>query len=517
MRTEKVVKNIYYDYLGNILTIIISFILKTAFIYALGKEYLGLNGLFSNILTMLSLAELGLGSAITYELYKPIAERNNDRIYVLMRFYRNAYRTIGGIILFLGLCIAPFLKYIVNFESKTNLNYHGIYLLFLMNTVISYFFNAYKITLFIAAQKKYVTKKIEYLLTIGQTVFQIVVLVCFKDYYLYLVIGIIRSILQNYIVARMADKEFPVLREKKNLTMSMSDKKNIYQNVFALALYKVSGVVVTSTDNIIISAFINTSILGCYSLYNYLITTVKSCIGILFDSLVSAVGDLNATEDASNKKNIFDIIFFSSFVLYGISSLGLWQISTLFIEEWAGEEYILSGVTILLMTMAFLISGLENATYIFRTACGLFNEAKFRPVASAVINLMVSLVLVRTIGIDGVFIGTIVSRIVTYLIIDPRIVFKKIFNLSSVEYYKQYIVYIIQLFAVGTICQLINQTFFEKGWLSIIGRIVVCISIFGGMVVVIYKNDFRYKYLFDKVKTIVRKYKSSLLNVWEKK
>lgn len=506
MRSDKVIKNIWFDYIGNILTIIIGFVSKTVFIYTLGKDYLGLSGLFTNVLTMLSLAELGMGSAITFELYKPIAENDNEKIRSIMDFYKQAYKVIGLVIFAIGICLLPFLKYIIRFDSQVKIDYYGIYLLFLLNTVISYLFNAYKATIFVASQRKYVTKKIEYVLTIVQTLLQTAVLFVFKNYFAYLIVGIARSILQNYLVARKADREYPILAASVSRSLGKAERRQIYKNIYALSLYKISGVVVSSTDNIIISAFINTSVLGCYSLYNYLVTTLKTFVAIIFDSFVAAVGDLNATEGQKNKKQIFDIIFFLSFVLYGLIAIGLWQVSSLFITQWAGAEYVLSDRTVILMVASFLISGLENATYIFRTACGLFKEAQYRPLASAAINLVASIVLVKIIGIDGVFLGTIISRLTTYLVIDPQIVFKKVFGMSVAGYYKQYLAYWLLIVAAGAACQVINQTFFQSGWLAVIARTCVCVTVFAGVILVIYRKDIRLTYLWDKTKAVLGKF-----------
>ncbi len=506
MRSERVIKNIIYDYLGNILTILINFILKSVFIYTLGKEYLGLSGLFTNVLAILSLTELGISSAITYELYKPLADKDYKKIHSIMNFYKKAYLLIGIIILVIGLTLLPALKFIVKFDEQIQINYYGIYILFLLNTVISYLFNAHKSTIFYAAQRKYLTKKIEYILTIGQAIAQILSLYLFKNYFLYLIIWLIRTILHNYLVARLANKEYPVLKESDAEPLQKEERSRIFKNVYALALYKISGVVINSTDNIIISAFISTSVLGCYSLYNYLVITIKSVIVIVFESFVAAVGDINATEEDGNKRKIFEVIFFISFLLYGLSAIGLWQVSTVFIQKWAGSEFIMSQWTVLLMAISFLILGLENATYIFRTACGLFNEAKFRPVISAVINLVLSLILVYMIGINGVFIGTIVSRIVTYLTIDPVVVFKKIFKKSVLEYYAQYFVYCLQIAIAGMVCQFIDQTLFPEGWVAVFARTMVCIIVFGLMVFIVYRRDDRFTYLLNKGRLLISRF-----------
>lgn len=505
MRAEKVVRNIFYDYLGNILTIIVGFVSKTVFIYTLGQEYLGLSGLYTNVLTVLSLAELGIGSAITFELYKPLASKNDELLYNLMDFYKKAYQIIGWIILAIGIILIPFLEYIIKFETNVDINYTVLYILFLLNSVFSYWFNAYKATILIASQQKYLTKKIEYILVIVQTVIQMIVLFVWNSYMLYLIVGIIRSIVQNYMVARKADTVFPFLKQRKQAHLEKTVKRRIYNNIYAMSLYKVSGVVVNSTDNIIISAFISTNVLGKYSLYNYIIVSIKSFLGIIFDSFVAAIGDFNATEANDKKKKLFDTIFFLSFVLFGMISVGLVQVSSLFVSLWAGDEYLMKNSTVILMVLVFFISGLENATYIFRTGCGLYNVAKYRPVFSAIINLGVSIILVHYIGIDGVFIGTIVSRVLTYWLVDPRVVYKYILHVPVANYYITYLKYMILVLGTTVMSQYINSLITFDGWLLFITKGIVSELIFCGTIFAFYHKTEEYQYIVASISRMIKR------------
>lgn len=504
MRTEKVIRNIFYDYLGNILTIIIGFISKTVFIYTLGQEYLGLSGLFTNVLTVLSLAELGVGSAITFELYKPLADKNNQLLYNLMKFYKKAYQIIGWVILGVGIIFIPFLKYVINFETNVDIDYTALYILFLLNSVFSYWFNAYKATILIASQQKYLTKKIEYVLVIIQTIIQMFVLFAWKSYFIYLIVGIFRSVVQNYLVARKADSVFPFLKKKQEVCLEYDTKKRIYKNIYAMSLYKVSGVVVNSTDNIIISTFISTNVLGKYSLYNYIIMSIKSFLAIIFDSFVAAIGDFNATETDDKKKKIFDTIFFLSFILYGMVAIGLMQVSSVFISLWAGSAYVMKNSTVTLMVVAFLIAGLENATYIFRTGCGLYNVAKYRPVFSAVINLVVSIILVKSIGINGVFIGTIVSRMLTYWLVDPQVVYRHILHASVLEYYMTYFKYMALLLISTIAVQYISSFIVLDGWLLFVIKGAIAEIVFIMMVYLFYRKTEEYQYIASLVLRIMK-------------
>ncbi len=497
MRTEKITKNIAFDYIGNLLTVLVSFVLKTIFIHTLGQEYLGLSGLFTNVLNVLSLAELGVGSAITFELYRPLAEKDANLLCGLMQFYRKTYCFIGWVILGLGVLLLPFLSYIIHFEQSVNIDYNLIYLLFLVNSVFSYWFNAYKLTILVASQQKYLTKKMEYCLTVIQTILQIVSLYVFRSYITYLLIGIVRSVLQNYLVAQKANQVFPFLKTKKTVRVDAVQRSRILKNTYAMSLYKISGTVLNATDNIVISTLISTNVLGCYSLYNFILTTLKSFISVVFDAQIAAVGDMNVTENEDKKIRVFNSIYFLSFVLYGCITVGMIACASTFISFWAGEQYLLRNSTIYYMMFAFFIAGLENATYIFRTGCGLYDVAKYRPVLSAIVNLAISVVLVQKIGIDGVFIGTIVSRLVTYWLIDPKVVYKHLLHRDVKEYYSKWFVYFFTVFTVSLIaslgCTYIPFIgiigFFIRGFMSEI--------LFLAVVLLLFRKTEEFGYLFS--------------------
>jgi len=256
--------NILFGFANSFITTILGFVTRSVFIYTLGVNYLGLNGLYTNILSLLSLAELGIGSAITFSLYKPIAEHDNKKIKALMQLYKSAYQKIGIIILVVGLSLVPFLKYLVNFQQNVDINYQLIYVLFLADSVISYLFFAYRSVIVYANQKGYVLTKYETTFSIIRSVVQFLVLIIFKNYYMYLIIPIMISILKNLLISIKAGKMFPVINEKGKEELDKEEKDSIFKNIYSLALFKISSVVYTSTDNIIISSFLGTAIVGFY-------------------------------------------------------------------------------------------------------------------------------------------------------------------------------------------------------------------------------------------------------------
>lgn len=449
MRSKFAKINIIWGVVSQAIIMILNFISRSFFIYTLGKEYLGLNGLFANILTVLSLSELGFGTAIIYNLYKPLSEEDYDQTSVLMKFYKKVYFVIGMVINLTGLALLPFLQYIVKFESNVDINYKLVFIFFLIDTSTTYFFKAYKRSLLEADQKSYILKKYDTIFKSLITIVQIMILLITHNFYSYLMVGIVGKIILNIALSVKVDKEYPLLNEHIEKTLSKRDKKNLFKNVYSLSLYKASTVAVNSTDNIIISSFISTTVVGIYSNYSMVISTINTFLGVIFLPLVASVGNLNVTSDDSRKRDIFDIIYFTTFWLYGICFVCLYFLLNDFIKIWVGGEFILDNLTVLVICTSFLIKGMENPTYIYRMGCGAFNQAKYRPVISAVLNILFSILFVKSLGIAGIFIGTILSRMLTYFIFDPIIVFRDILKLKPVQYYLKYIWYIIVII-IGT-------------------------------------------------------------------
>ena len=269
-RTANTFYNFITSIFGQLLSIILQFVVRTVFIHTLGKSYLGINGLFSNILQMLSLAELGVGSAILFKLYDPLAKGDKKRITILLNFYKKVYQIIGIVITILGLCIIPFLRIIISDYdtlSKLGINAVLIYLLYLLQTVSSYFFFAYKSAIVKADQKEYKLTIINYFVVLVTSILQMICLVLFHNFELYVIISVLQVIIYNYICARIAKKLYPYINDKVDETISQKERNNIFKDCGAIFLYKVNTVVLKSTDNIIISMFLGLSMVGMYSNY----------------------------------------------------------------------------------------------------------------------------------------------------------------------------------------------------------------------------------------------------------
>ena len=429
-RRKNVFFNIGSGLISNIIRCLFTFITRTIFIYCLGKEALGLNGLFTNILTMLSLAELGIGTAISFSLYKPLANNDNKNISALMSFYRKAYKSIGFVILCIGIILLPFLKYIIS-DINTIENIYWIYLLFLINTVSIYFIS-YKETLIIADQKKYKLTVIEIIGYIVLNVLQILFLLLTKNYIIYLVIQITVLFFQRIFMNKTISKIYLNIDFNSTEKISDSDSKIIKKNIKAMMFHKVGDVCVNGTDNIIISSCIDLITVGLYSNYLTIINMLNSFTTMIFSNMTSSVGNLLVSESNEKKYTTFKLIDYGNFLVYGYCSVVLLCVFNSFINLWVGESYCLSQEVVLLIVISFYITGRRVSPSIIKQAAGLYDDDKFTPIIQSIVNLFISIVLAKLIGLSGVIIGTIISSIVLPSWQRPYLLYKKVFYKNAV-------------------------------------------------------------------------------------
>ena len=316
------VRNVMIGFGGQLIQMVLAFVSRAIFIRALSSEYLGINGLFTNILALLSLAELGVGSAIIYTLYKPIADEDVERIKVLMNFYKKCYITIGLTILVMGLGLTCFLDVLIKDTPTIHESIYVIYLFYLFNTVITYFYS-YKSALIVANQKQYIVTMRTQLMHIIQTFGQLVILIVTKNFMLYLTVQSLCVLTYNIVISRTADKMYPYLREKTSETLAPEEKSLMKKNVYSLMLLKIGGTLVNNTDNLIISALIGLGPLGLVSNYTLIMNAINSIVTQVFTAITASVGNLNVTADKERRYSIFKVINLLNFYFYGIAAIGL--------------------------------------------------------------------------------------------------------------------------------------------------------------------------------------------------
>ena len=472
-RSEYSLINILTGFGGYFVNTVMGYICRIVFVRCLSAEYLGVNGLFTNILTMLSLAELGIGGAIGFALYKPLAEDDKDKIASLMSFYGKAYKIIGCVVALFGLLMMPFLNIIITNQPNIKENLYVIYLVYLFNTASTYFFS-YRSALLTAAQRNYIVLGINYAVTITQSIIQIPVLLITRNYMAYLIIQTIGVFVNNIVVSWWAKKDYPYIVNRKVKPLNKSEKKTLFINVKALTINKISTILVNNTDNIVLTYFSGLVSVGVVSNYITLMNTLTSLTSQLFNSLTASVGNLNAIESDEKKYNFFQTLNLSNFWIFGWGAIGIAFVTGDIVELCFGKEYVL-GISIpLILAINFYIVGMQNAVYAYKNTMGLFRYGQYLLLLTATINLVLDIILGKTMGILGIYLATAIARIVTNVWYEPYAVFRYGLKVSPLHYLKKYIEYIIVLTITGSICYFLCSLCEFHVAINVLIKIIIC-------------------------------------------
>lgn len=498
-RVKNTSKNFVFGVLTQIASLILNFFVRTIFIKTLNIEYLGVEGLFSNILTILSLAELGFGTAMVYSMYKPLAYKNENKLKALMNLYSKIYCIIGAVVAVLGFILIPFIKYIIKNEPNIP-HLTTIYVMVLFNTVVSYFF-AYKRSILNADQKGYISSSYKCIFLIVKSIFQSLVLMIWHNFYIYLFIQILCTIFENIMVSIKVNRIYPFLKEKSKEKLEEKELKKISRDVKALLIYRIGHVALNGTDNIIISTFLGIAEVGLVANYNLIINAVTSIFYQIPNALQASIGNFVVQENEESQYKIFKKIDFSYFVIFGFASVCLCTLLSPFVELWIGSEYVLDDKIVYILCLNIFIEGTINIFWTFRSSMGLFEQGKYRPIFTMVINILFSIVLVKVMGLMGIFIGTTISRVTTNLWYDAYTIFKYGLKKRVYVYYIALVKRMLLLISItGAVKILSNVIFYtEVNILSFILLMIATIVIFFIVIVIIYRNTEEYKYLKNVV------------------
>lgn len=439
--------NFASGFLGRVLTILLNFAVRTIFIYCLNEAYLSVNGLYSNILTVLSLAELGFGSAMVYRMYAPVAVKDYQKTAALLQFYKKIYIIIGVVIFLLGLCVIPFMDYII--KDKPDISGLTLYyILFLVNTSISYWFSSYKASVLYADQKEYIQTNVQNTMAILQSGLQIVLLLLFRKYLLYLLIQLAGNIFLNLYVALLVDKRYPEIKTYQGASLSAEERVQIRKDTEALVLSRFGHVALNGTDNIIISAVVGVLWVGRLSNYTLICDSVTSVLCQITAAITGSLGNFFATEDKHAGYALFKKVEFLNFWLYGFSFIALVTLLDPFVQIWAGERFVLGLPISIAIAINFFVAGYMNTLWVFRSTIGLFKQGKFRPILVAILNIILSIFLGKLWGVFGVLFATFLSRAAISLWYDPLILHRYGFEVSCKPFFARYFRRVLLLTAI---------------------------------------------------------------------
>lgn len=424
--------------LVQIMTIILKFITQTVFIRVLGREFLGLNGLFTNILSVLSFAELGVGTSIVFSLYKPLAENDEKHISALMNLFKKAYTFIGVTVGVLGCLLLPFLHILIKDFDQLN-GVYGYFLLYLANSVISYFFT-YKRSLLIADQHEYISMLNTFLFMILQVILQVVFLFMNHSYSVYLWLAIICTFLSNLAISHKVNKTYPYLRKYSKEHVSTEMKKTIGANVVGMIGSRIGSIVVRSTDNLLLSSFMGIAIVGLYSNYLLIVNSISGVLNKLVSSVTASIGNLIVEQSDERSYRVYKEHFMINLLVVSFSAGCLLVSLNPFIRAWAGKSYVLVSRIVVVIVLNYFVDQLRQTNITFISAYGLFVPNGKKSVVEAIMNFVLSFVLLRmfNLGIAGVLLGTVVTNMILNSWWEPLLLFRKGFKIPN-EFVKFYL------------------------------------------------------------------------------
>ncbi len=460
-RLKNTAINAAYSYLYQLLYMAIGVVSRLIFVRYLGRDYLGVNGLFSNILGVLSISELGVGTAIGFALYKPLAQNDKEKIKSIMALFRKAYFAIGSFIAVAGLILVPFLPYIIkNTTGIENLSLY--YILYLINTVSGYFLS-YKTTLLTSDQKEYMLKKTQMIGTLAIALVQMLVLAATRNYLLYLLSDVLIRLVMQVVMQRTADRQYPFLKKEKAEKLPRQDVQVIVRNVKALMIHNLGEVSVSQTDNLIISGFISLEMTGIVSNYVMFTTYANLFIVTALSAAIPSVGNLIAKESDEAKLAFFKTYRLLAYWLYGWMSLGFIYLSTPLVKLVFGADYVLAQSAVVLMGLVFFLRGEGSAIYNYKIAAGIYNEDKYLAFIGGIINLIASVVAVKYLGVAGVYLGTVIYSLFVVVARDI-IIYRRAFGkrwLSVLSGTVRYVLFFgLSAFACSSLLHFIP----EMGW-----------------------------------------------------
>lgn len=465
----------FWGILNKLVAILFPFFIRTIIINKLGAEYSGLNSLFTSVLQVLSLADLGFSSAMVFAMYEPIANDNIDELNALLNYFRKIYLIIGLVILVIGCALIPFLNFFISGDVPESINIYILYVIFLMNSVLGYVFLSYRASLFSSYQREDVISIFNLVANIAMYSLQILVLLLIANYYAYIILLPVFTIFGNLLKYIYSKKMYSNI--KCIGVIDKNTKKKISKKISALFCHKFGGTVVNTADNIVISAFLGLVVLSNYNNYYYLISAVSSIILILFNAFTAGIGNniiLKSKEDNMQK---FYAIFFANCIIVMVCTVCLFSMLQDFIVVWVGEQYMFDSLTMILLCVYFFVHTIRRTIIMFRDAAGMWNENKFQPIVSAVFNLIINIILIQYIGVNGVIISTILSMLLIDIPWESITFFKSMFSTKCFRY----ILYMLffSLLTVGScfIMYLINQYLEINIYVQLIVNFLLSVSI----------------------------------------
>lgn len=494
-RFQNTWKNFRFGVAAQVVISLLGFLSRTIFIRILSEEYLGINGLYASVLSVLSLTELGLSDIVVYSLYKPLAQGDEKQLTALMGYYKTVYRIIALAVAVIGLALIPVLRLLVKSEID---QFHLVlyYLMFLANSVCSYLL-VYKSSIIHADQKRYLISRYEMLFKFLTVSLQVVCLLLFRNFTVYLFVQIAMTVSNNLYISRKADQLYPFLKKKESLDKER--KKSIFRDVRYMFSYKAGGQMLNSTDNLYISSLISTATVGVYDNYVMIQGMVSAYTTIISQSVLGSLGNLNATAEPQQKKQVFDAYSMAFTWIATFCTASLLVMYNPFIRLWAGENWLFPMQTVAVICLNFFLPNVLVPVWNFRNTTGLFRETKNILLYAAAINLVLSYVLGVRWGLTGILAATSVSRLLTSFWFEPYILHKKVFGTSSAPYFLRQGVHLAIVAASFCFISWVSALAKLGAWGDFFLKGILCVIVPNVLVLLVNGRTESFRYLKNKV------------------
>ena len=496
---RKITRNAGISILCKIIAMGFVLVDRFLFIKILGEQYLGINGLYSNILSVLSLADLGIYTVFLFFLYEPLVHKDEKRLATLVCFFRKTYRLIAAIVFLIGVSIIPFLHLLVNGVDLTPQELIGYYLLFVINTSCSYL-AVYKSTILIADQSGYIANTINLVISISKCIIQIVILYFTKSYVLYLLAVILCTLINNLCLSIITGKRYPFLKKYDQNIDAKELKTKIFSNIRDVFLYRVGATIMNSTDNILISVLVGTVAVGHYSNYSFITTYITAILMIFSQAVMTAIGNYSVDAESEKKENAFRTVM----LIYAL--IGTFVASCLivmmndFIILWIKDpNYVLSSFFVWCFAIKIYIDIINSPNWMFREAVGLFKEVRIVMFVAALINLLASIILGKIWGTAGIILATAAANIMTLFWFEPQIFYKKLF-FKQVNLYWRYQSFLLLISAICIMTNYLIGNLLGISYFEMIVKIIICGMITICIFTAFCFNKKEFKLIISKIK-----------------
>lgn len=454
-RTKNAIKNTVWGIIYKICILLFPFAVRTVLIKKLGIEYLGLNSLFTSILNMLNLTELGVGTAIVYSMYKPIAENDYKTIRALMALYKKLYTAIGIIVVLSGIIIAPLLPHLVNEGVPSGINIYIIFFISLSNTAVTYFLFAYRTCLLNAYQRTDIISKIALVMNVLMYVIQIIVLITIHNYYIYMIIQPIIGAVTNIVNAYFVKKMYPDLY--CDGVVDNSILSDIKKKVLGLMMTKIAYMSRNAFDSIIVSAMLGLTAVAMYNNYYYISSSVSAVMVILMTSISAGIGNsiaMDSKEKNEQDMQLINFLYMSLSLLAFSCFLGLYQP---FMRLWVGEKYVFSDSVMFAFSVYFLVEKELNVVGQYYDAAGLWWHGKWKGIIEAIANIILNIIMCKLFGVLGIVAATIITILFIGFPLTAYYLYKFYYEKSSFKYIKQQIFQLISFLLIGWLVYFITS------------------------------------------------------------